>query len=93
MRVLLLQDKVLGEELGLLAADAASSRYSELSESHLFPITEAPSSLLPFFKHRVVFRIFAVNGPHALPCATISDLTHLAGFALFNVPLAFQQNN
>jgi hypothetical protein len=89
-RVLLLQDKVLGEELGLLAADAASSRYSELSESHLFPITKAPSSL---FKHRVVFRIFAVNGPHALPCATISDLTHLAGFALFNVPLAFQQNN
>jgi hypothetical protein len=45
-RVLLLQDKVLGEELGLLAADAASSRYSELSESHLFPITKAPSSLL-----------------------------------------------
>jgi hypothetical protein len=82
------ETRILGEELGLLA-DAASSRYSRAIRITLFPITKAPSSLL---QHLVVFRIFAVNGHRDLPCATISDLTPSAGFALFNVPLAFQQN-
>jgi hypothetical protein len=85
-----LQDK--GFKRGAWLAGGGGSFLKVTQAIRITPLSyhQAPSS---FLQHRAVFRIFVVNGPRSLPWASFLDLTHPAGFALFYVPLAFQQNN